>query len=225
MRPSLLFALSTLVVAGSVSAAEMQFDAWRGACAETCTLVTPVAFGARLLITPADDGGLGVRLLDIAPEVTSPITLTFPGMPVAITLAPRDWRADGATSVLVPGPHERAAILELLPAVDEVSVEWSAEGGPRAAALPTAGAGASLDWLVEVTGAHVRIVDQEAPRVTWSEDPSAFLAAIDACRRDATTPLLAVLHAGPCPKASMWWLPSTSADASGAASPEKTAAR
>lgn len=186
-RPALRPLLLALVLAAPAVAADrvQRFGPWHAACDPTCTLATPVEFGARLLVRPTADGGLDVVVEPLEPAPGTPIRFDFAADAPPITVPAARWRGDGRGRVTLSDAHDRAAVLEWLPATATTTLRWTTRTGePRAAEIPTADAGRALFWLTDATGRRVRIVDPEAPRTSWANDPLAFARALDACRRD-----------------------------------------
>jgi hypothetical protein len=197
LRP-LLLALLAAVVAAPVGAGDAphRFGPWRGGCDPTCTLATPVEFGARLHVAPAADGGLAVAVTPVEPAPGTPVRFDFGGSSPPITVAAAGWRADGGGRLTLTDPHDRAVVLERLPVAATTTVRWTPRSGePRAAEIPTAEAGEALAWLTEATGRRVRVVDPEAPRVSWASDPRAFVAGVEACRGDGGHEVVRVVGA------------------------------
>ncbi len=186
-RPALLpLILAVLLAAPAAGAIEDQrFGPWSAACDPTCALATPVEFGARLHVRPATDGGLDVVVAPLEPAPGTPVHFDFAADAPPITVPAARWRGDSRDRVTLTDAHDRAAVLEWLPVAATTTLRWTARTGePRAAEIPTADAGRALEWLTEATGRRVRIVDPEAPRATWADDPLAFASALAACRDD-----------------------------------------
>ncbi len=186
LRPLLLALLAT-VVAAPVAAADAphRFGPWRGSCDPTCALATPVEFGARLHVAPAADGGLAVAVTPVEPAPGTPVRFDFAADSPPINVPAARWRGDAGGRLTLIDPHDRAVVLEMLHPAVTTTVHWTARSGePRAAEIPTAAAGPALAWLTEATGHRVRVVDPEAPRMSWADDPRPFLAGVEACRRD-----------------------------------------
>jgi hypothetical protein len=174
----------------------LRFGPWRCACAPGCELATPVEFGARLFVRPAADGGLAVTLSPLDPAPGTPLRFDFAADAPPITVPASRWRSDAGQRVTLTDAYDRAVVLEWLPAAATTTVRWTARTGePRAAEIPTAEAGAALAWLTEATGHRVRVVDPEAPRDAWADDPGAFMAAVEACHRDGTHEVVRVIGA------------------------------
>jgi hypothetical protein len=187
-RPPLRLLLVALWLTAPVTAAAVsveRFGPWSGACEADCTLATPVEFGARLHVRPADDGGLAVVVAPLEPAPGTPVRFDFDAEAPPITVPAARWEGDSRGRVTLTDPHDRAVVLEWLPVAATTTVHWTARSGePRAAEIPTAKAGEALAWLTEVTGRRVRVVDPEAPRTGWAEEPLAFAPALAACRDD-----------------------------------------
>ena len=185
-----------LLLAAGAGAEPVRFGPWRGDCADACRLVTPVEFGARLHVAPAADGGLAVAVTPVAPAAGTPVHFEVGALP-PITVPAARWRADGDGRLTLTDPHDRAVVLELLHPAATTTLCWTARSGePRAAEIPTAEAGRALAWLTAVTGRRVRVVDPEAPQVSWAGEPRAFVAAVAACRRDGGHDVVRVMGAG-----------------------------
>jgi len=197
LRVLLLAVLAPLVAAPLAAAdAPQRFGPWRGSCTPTCMLATPVEFGARLHVAPAADGGLGVAVTPVEPSPGTPVRFDFGGASPPITVPADRWRGDAGGRLTLTDPHDRAVVLEWLPAAATTTVRWTAQSGePRAAEIPTAKAGRALAWLTEATGHRVRVVDPEAPQVSWASDPRSFVAAVEACRRDGGHDVVRVVGA------------------------------
>lgn len=190
--------VTALVTAGvAAAAAELhRFGPWRGGCEPTCTLTTATASGARLALRPAADGGIAVAVAPLTPAPLTAVAFTFGDPARRLDIPAARWELAGDGTVQLQDAHDRALVLELLPIAPSVTVAWTtAAGEARTAVVPTAEASAALAWLTEASGHRLRVVDPEAPRVTWSNAPAAFAAAVGACRRDAARALVRVRHA------------------------------
>lgn len=191
-------ALVTASVAAAAAAQLHRFGPWRGVCAPVCTLATATASGARLMLRPAADGGIvvAVAVAPPTPAAATALTFTFGDAARRLAIPAARWELAGDGTVQLQDAHDRALVLELLPIAPSVTVAWTtAAGEARTAVVATAEARAALAWLTEASGHRLRVVDPEAPRVTWSNAPAAFADALGACRRDATRAIVRVRHA------------------------------